>query len=216
MSATPTAITVRPVGLFQRIKSFSGAATFLLIRRFPKLIQLHRNQKSWTLLRIALGCFGAALVVLPLSLWQGWITAIFGLFLFVASILLPPAQLESDTDRKANELGAHIIVSGGRYQPGNGLPTEARLFISPAHVWALDTHFNPLVVVQTSEISLLSVEPRENAWVLRARWAEHKAEFWFEGFFAERFARLAEDSIRASLPGTASPAPLVKTHAAGV
>jgi hypothetical protein len=215
MSATPTAITVEPLSFLQRIKSFSGAATFLVIRRFPKLIQLHRNQKSWTLLRIALGCFGAALVVLPLSLWQGWFTAIFGLFLFIASILLPPAQIESDTDRKAKELGAHIIVSGGEYQPGNGLPSQARLFISPAHVWALDSHFNPLVVIQTSEISLLRVEPGENRWVLRARWADHKAEFSFEGFFAERFAKLAEESIRASLPDS-SASPLVKSRAAGV
>jgi hypothetical protein len=215
MSATPTAITVEPLSFLQRIKSFSGAATFLVIRRFPKLIQLHRNQKSWTLLRIALGCFGAALVILPLSLWKGWFTAIFGLFLFIASILLPPAQIESDTDRKAKELGAHIIVSGGEYQPGNGLPSQARLFISPAHVWALDSHFNPLVVIQTSEISLLRVEPRENRWVLRARWADHKAEFSFEGFFAERFAKLAEESIRASLPNS-SASPLVKSRAASV
>jgi hypothetical protein len=215
MSATPTAITVEPLSFLQRIRSFSGAATFLVIRRFPKLIQLHRNQKSWTLLRIALGCFGAALVVLPLSLWQGWFTAIFGLFLFIASILLPPAQIESDTDRKAKELGAHIIVSGGEYQPGNGLPSQARLFISPAHVWALDSHFNPLVVIQTSEISLLRVEPGENRWVLRTRWADHKAEFSFEGFFAERFAKLAEESIRASLPDS-SASPLVKSRAAGV
>src|SRR5271170_8001255 len=105
MSTTPTAIAVDQVSFLQRLKGFAGAVAFLLIRRFPKLLQLHRNQKSWTLLRVALGLFGAALVVLPLSLWHGWITAIFGLAFFVVSILLPPAQLESETDRKANELG---------------------------------------------------------------------------------------------------------------
>jgi len=202
MSTTPTAIAVDQVSFLQRLKGFAGAVAFLLIRRFPKLLQLHRNQKSWTLLRVALGLFGAALVVLPLSLWHGWITAIFGLAFFVVSILLPPAQLESETDRKANELGAHIVVSGGEYQPGNALPTQARLFISPAHVWALDSHFNPLVVVQTAEITHLRVESRDTRWVLRVRWADHKAEFSFAGFFAERFARLAEDSIRASIPGS--------------
>jgi hypothetical protein len=44
------------------------------------------------------------------------------------------------------------------------------------------------------------VEEKEQRWLLQIRWADHKAEFAFAGFFAERFARLAEESIRAALP----------------
>jgi hypothetical protein len=201
MSTTPTAITAPDQdNFYQRLKSFTGAALFLLFQRFPKLLQLHRNEKAWGLMRIALGIFGAALVVLPLSLWSGYITAIFGLGLFLLSILLPPAETESDTDRKARDLGAVTVVSGGEYQPGNAPAAAVRLFISHAHIWALDKHFDPLLVIPSQEISGLRVESVQDCWLLRVRWADHKVEFSYDGFFAERFARLAEDSIRAVVP----------------
>jgi hypothetical protein len=200
MSTTPTAITTGQAKFLPRVRGFFGAAFFLALRRFPRLLQLHRNESSWTLFRIALGCAGAALVVLPLGLWNGWMTAIFGLVLFVVAVLLPPAETESSTDRKARELGAHTVVSGGEYQPGNAPATSARLFISPEHIWALDAHFHPLVVIPTTEITRLWLEPSGHGWSLLARWGEHKAEFSYQGIFAERFARLAEDSIIAANP----------------
>jgi hypothetical protein len=196
MSTTPTAITAEHDSLLQRVKNVFGAAFFLLIQHSPRLLQLHRNEKSWTLFRVALGCFGAALVILPLSLWHGYFTALLGLFLFVVSILLPPAELESATDRKARELGAQTVVSGGEYQPGNAKVTPAQLFVSPSHTWALDKNFDPLVVINTAEISSLDVEPGEDRWLLRVKWGDRKAEFTYKGIFAERFARLAEESLR--------------------
>jgi hypothetical protein len=201
MSTTQSAITSANVHSFlRRAKTLAGAALFLLVQRFPRLMQLHRNEKSWTLFRVALACSGAALVVLPLSLWNGRVTAIFGLFLFIAAILLPPAQTESATDRKAHELGAQTVVSGGSYQPGNAPAAHVNLFLSPVHIWALDKNFEPLLVISTPEISNLCVEPAGERWLLQVRWADHKAEFCFNGFFAERLARLAEDSIRAMAP----------------
>lgn len=205
MSTTPTTIvSTEEVNYVQRTRNFLGAATFLLIQRFPKLLKFQSSESSWTLFRVVLGCFGAALVVLPLSFWIGWVTGIIapiaGLLLFVASILLPPLELESETDRKARELGATTMVSGGEYQPGNAPAAQSKLFVSPTHIWALDTHFNPLLVIPTPEISNLSVRAQQDTWMLQIRWLDHKAEFSFNGIFAERFARLAEDSIRASLP----------------
>jgi len=201
MSTSPRAIVSgSQENVLQRAKGFFGAALFLVIHHFPRLLQLHRNEKSWTLFRIALACLGAAIVVLPLSLWNGWITASFGLLLFVLAILLPPAQVESATDRKARELGAQTVVSGGEYQPGNAPAAEVRLFISPTLIWALDAQFNPLLQMPAPDISSLRVEEKEQRWLLQIGWAEQKAEFAFTGFFAERFARLAEESIRAALP----------------
>ncbi|HYA64270.1 MAG TPA: hypothetical protein VED66_13785 [Candidatus Sulfotelmatobacter sp.] len=201
MSTTPRAIVSSShENLLQRAKGFFGAAVFLVIHHFPRLLQLHRNEKSWTLFRVALACLGAAIVVLPLSLWNGWITASFGLLLFVLAILLPPAQVEPATDRKARELGAQTVVSGGEYQPGNAPAAEVRLFISPTLIWALDAQFNPLLQMSAPDISSLRVEEKEQRWLLQIGWAEHKAEFAYGGFFAERFARLAEESIRAALP----------------
>jgi hypothetical protein len=204
MSTTPTAIAAEQAKFLPRLRGFLGAVLFFALRRFPRLLQLHRNESSWALFRVALACLGAAVVVLPLSLWNGWITAIFGLVLFVVAILLPPAQLESSTDRKARELGAQTVVSGGDYQPGNAPAASVRLFISPEHIWALDSHFHPLVVVPIAEISRMRVEPAATGWLLQVRWGDHKAEFSYQGVFAERFARLAEESIVAANPSAAS------------
>ncbi len=201
MSTTPTTIvSTSEDNLFHRAKAFFGVAFFLIIQHSPRLLQLHRNEKSWTLFRIALACSGAAIVVLPLSLWNGWITAIFGLLLFVVAILLPPAELESGTDRKARELGAQTVVSGGEYQPKNAPAVEVRLFISPTLIWALDAQFNPLLMIPTPDITGLRVEGEDPRWLLQIRWADQKAEFVYASFFAERLARLAEQSIRAALP----------------
>jgi hypothetical protein len=203
MSTTPTAIAAEQAKFLPRLRGFLGAALFFALRRFPRLLQLHRNEKSWAVCRFALACFGAALVVLPLSLWNGWMTAIFGLVFFVVAILLPPAETESSTDRKARELGAQTVVSGGEYQPGNAPAASVRLFISPEHIWALDSHFHPLVVVPVGEISRMRVEPGDTGWLLQVRWGDHKAEFSYNGVFAERFARLAEESIVAANPSAA-------------
>jgi hypothetical protein len=201
MGMTPTAIAAEQENLLQRVKSAFGAGFFLLIQRSPRLVQLYRNERSWSLLRVAMGIFGAALVILPLSLWHGYFTAVAGMVLFVVSILLPPAELESATDRKARELGAQTVISGGEYHlPNAGVPnasgTAVQLFISRAQTWALAKNFEQLVVITTGEISSLDVEPWKDRWLLRVRWSEHKAEFLYKGIFAERFARLAEESLR--------------------
>jgi len=215
MSTTPTTIVPSATeNLFQRLRNSVGAGLFLLLQRFPRLLKFQRSESSWSIFRFLLGCFGAALVVLPLSFWVGWVTGIvvpvLGMVLFVASILLPPPEPESDTDRKARELGASTMVSGGEYQPGNAPRSQARFFISQAHVWALDKNFDPLLVIPTPEISAVYVDPLLDRWILHIRWEDHKAEFSFDGLFAERFARLAEESIRAALPGAL---PALKRHA---
>jgi hypothetical protein len=196
MSTTPRVMTAAQDTFVQRTKNFVGAAFFLLVQKSPKLLALHRNQKAWTLFRIALGCFGAALVLLPLALWSGYFTALFGLALFVLSILLPPAELESMTDRKVRELGAQTVVSGGEYGRANGKPRSVQLFVSPSHTWAMDKNYEPLVVMATAEIKSLRVEPAKDDWVLHVWWADHKAEFVYKGIFAARFARLAEETLR--------------------
>jgi ABC-type multidrug transport system fused ATPase/permease subunit len=216
MSTTPTTITSETnVRTLQRLSNTVGAGIFLLVQRFPRVLKFQRSEHSWSVFRVLLGCFGAALVILPLSFWIGWVTGIVtplvGMVLFIASILLPPPEMESDTDRKARELGATTMVSGGEYQSGDIPAVQARFFLSPANIWALDKNFNPLVVIPTAEISSIFVDSIEDCWLLHVHWADRKAEFSYDGIFAERFARLAEESIRSLLPGGLS-APL-KRHA---
>jgi hypothetical protein len=205
MSTTPRAITEETDNTFARLKNVFGNGFFLFAQRWPRLLELHRNERAWSLLRFLMGCFGAALVILPLSLWGGYFTALFGLALFVVSILLPPADLESATDRKAKDLGAQTVISGGEIDAGNAGFVGVQLFISSAQTWALDKNFDPLVMFPTADISDLSAKPIADHWSLFVRWGEHKTEFVYRGIFAERFARLAEESLRqanlAAVPG---------------
>jgi len=196
MSTTPRAITTEAENAYARAKNAFGSTFFLLAQKSPRLLELHRNERAWSLLRFLMGCTGAALVILPLSLWSGYFTALFGLALFVVSILLPPAELDSPTDRKAKELGAQTVVSGGEIDAGNAGLLAVQLFVSPAQSWALDKNSDPLVTIATGEISDLSVQPVADHWSLIVRWGEHKAEFIYRGLFAERFARLAAESLR--------------------
>lgn len=205
MSARPNSlVSDGDAGFFQRLRSTFASAVFAAVHRSPKLLEFYRSQRSWTLFRVALGVFGAGLVVLPLGFWSGWIAGVIGpllgLALFVASILMPDPSAESQTDHKAKELGAATVVGGGEYQPGNGAPAEAQLFVSPEHVWALDKTLNPLVVIEVGEISRIRVDHYDDVSILRIQWADHKAEFCYRGVFAERFARLAAEAIHAVVP----------------
>lgn len=196
MSTTPRAITTEVENAYARAKNAVGSAFFTLAQLSPRLLELHRNERAWSLMRFLMGCVGAALVILPLSLWSGYLTALFGLAMFVVSILLPPAELESPTDRKAKELGAQTVLSGGEIDAGNAGFLSVQLFVSPAQTWALDKNFVPLVTIATGDISELKVKPIADHWSLFVYWADHKAEFVYRGIFAERFARLAEESLR--------------------
>jgi hypothetical protein len=74
------------------------------------------------------------------------------------------------------------------------------LFISPENIWALDVQYHPLVVIPVGEITRIRTEPIGGGWMLQVRWSDHKAGFSYHGIFAERFARLAEESILAANP----------------
>jgi hypothetical protein len=183
-------------GAAMRLRNLAAGTLYSLLQMFPWMLQLRHNTKSMLVFRVALGVCGAALVVLPLSLWEGWITAIVGLALFSTAILLPPARPHTTTDDKARELGALLVVKGGEYQPGNAPAATVRLFIGTQHIWALDKLFQPLLVIPAAEMTSLGVEQHDGTWRMRVGWNEHAAEFCYHGVFAEHLARLAESAIR--------------------
>jgi len=59
------------------------------------------------------------------------------------------------------------------------------------------------------------LQEKDERWLLQIRWADYNAEFAFGGFFAERFGRLAEESVRAVLPQVLSAAPKRRAVSAG-
>ena len=203
-SAIPTRAMKRRVAsalpseklLLTRLRNTAIVALFAVALVIPKIIHLRRSTRSWFAFRIALGMFGAALVLLPLALWGSYLLAVVGLAMFVGAILLPSARPDTTADEKARELGALVVVNGGEYQPGNAAAAPVQLFTGVENIWALDRHFQPLLVIPVRELAVASAENHSGVWLLQLRWADHSAEFTYRGIFGEHLARVAETTVR--------------------
>jgi hypothetical protein len=196
MSTAPATATPQDEETHTRPRNLSTAVLFGLSRQIPRLIHIRRNAKSWMAFRIFLGFAGAALVILPLSLWNSWLAAILGLVMFTAAILLPPAASSSDSDEKARELGAFAVVNGGQFRSGRVAPAPVQLFVGAERVFALDARFQPVLAIAAAEISGVSAAHTMDRWLLQVRWLDNAAEFSYQGIFAEQRARAAESALR--------------------
>jgi hypothetical protein len=192
--ATPAPAQSESLGI--RLRDIVVGIFFGIVLLVPRILDLRRNPSSWIAFRIVLGLAGAALVILPIGLWNSYLLAIGGLALFVTSILLPPARVTNTADEKARELGALIVVNGGRFRPNNEGAVSAQIFVGAEQIWVLNSRFRPLLVIPVSEISAASVEQVRHRWVLRIHWTDHTAEFFYRGFFAEHLARVAETTLQ--------------------
>jgi hypothetical protein len=197
MSTAPATAASQQEGAGARLRNLVIGAMFAAVLLIPKLLRIRRNAQSWMAFRIFLGFAGAALVILPLSLWNSWLAAIAGLAMFLAAILLPPAEPHTIPDEKARELGALVIVNGGKYQLGNAAAASVQLFVGAVRIWALDSQFQPLLVIPAAEIISANAIQAEakNHWILQVRWSDNAAEFSYQGIFAEHLARVAQSTL---------------------
>jgi hypothetical protein len=192
--ANPTAAPAESFGV--RLRNIVVGFFFGVVLLLPQILQIRRNPNSWLAFRVVLGFAGAALVVLPIGLWNSYLLAICGLALFLTSILLPPAQTSNTADAKARELGALIVVNGGRFQPTNERAAPVQLFVGSEQIWVLNPRFRPLLAIPVNEISSANVEHVRHRWVLRVSWSSASAEFTYRGMFAEHLARVAESTLQ--------------------
>ena len=194
--SSPTAVAVpQHAGILARLRNAVIGALFALVLLIPKLLSIRGNAQSWMAFRIILAFAGAALVVLPISLWNSWLAAIAGLAMFLAAILLPPAKPRTTPDDKARELGSLVIVNCGKYQPGSSAPAPVQLYVGAEQIWALDSRFRPLLVIPAAEITSASALQERDRWILQVRWPDNSAEFTYHGIFAEHLARVAESTL---------------------
>jgi hypothetical protein len=192
------------VSTFARFRDSVADSLFFVSRTFPKVLTLRSSPGAWTGFRILLGIAGAALVVLPLSLWNAWALAPVGLALFLLAVLLPPLRQDRASAQAIEKLGAYMVLDGGNFCAGadsvqNSIddePCAVNFYLTPTRVWALDSQLRPLAVIPANEISMATAFPSQSDWILRVRWQENSAEFIFDGLFAERRARLAEAGLR--------------------
>ena len=184
------------VSSLTRFRESVADSLFFVSRAFPKVLTLRSTPRAWTALRILLGMAGAALVVLPLSLWNAWAFAIVGLALFMLAVLLPPLRQDRGAREAIEQLGAYLVLEAGRFSTSAEESPAVSLYLTPARIWALDDQLRPVVVIPAAEISMAAAFPSQSDWILHLRWQENSAEFIFDGLFAERRARIAESGLR--------------------
>jgi hypothetical protein len=196
MSAASSPAISQPESFGKRLRHIAVGALFALVLLIPKILHARRNPRSWMLFRIFLGGAGAALVVLPLGSGTSFVPAIVGLAMFISAILLPPAKPAADAGGKARELGALVVVNGGRFKLGDASSFAAQLFVGAEHISVRDSRLQSFLEIPVSEIMSAQAEESHSRWFLRVNWANKTAAFAYDGVFAEHLARVAETTIR--------------------
>ena len=179
-----------------RLRNTAIGALFALVLIVSKIMHLRRNPRSWMFFRIFLGVAGAALVLLPLGLGSSFVPAVAGLAMFISAILLPPARPDVIAGDKARELGALVVVNGGRFKLGDAPSFAAQLFVGDKLVSVRDGQLESFLEIPVTEITSAQAEESHGRWFLRVNWAGKTAVFAYRGVFAEHLARVAETTIR--------------------
>jgi hypothetical protein len=196
MSAASSQAISQPESFGKRLRHLVIGTLFALALLIPKILHARRNPRSWMLFRIFLALAGAALVIFPLGAWSSYAPAVVGLTMFISAILLPPAKPESDASGKARELGALVVVNGGRFKLGDASSFAAQLFVGAEHISVRDSRLQSFLEIPVSEITLAQAEESNGRWFLRINWVNKTAVFLYQGVFAEHLASVAETTIR--------------------
>jgi hypothetical protein len=167
-----------------------------------------RKTHSWLFFRIVLGLGGAALVIFPVASGNNYIFSVVGLVMFIVATLLLPAKSRSTIEEKARELGALVVVDGGRYRfPDSSSSVPVQLFVCADRISVLDARFRLLLEIPTAEITSFLALQAEKSWFLEVIWTTHAAEFFYRGISAERLVRVAESALRRVTPARAPVVP---------
>jgi hypothetical protein len=196
MSATSHPAPSQQESFGKRLRHLFVGVLFALVLLIPKILHARRNPRSWMFFRIFLGAAGTALVILPLGAWTSYAPAIVGLTMFVSAILLPPAKPLTNAGDKARELGALVVVNGGRFELGDSSSFAAQLFVGAEHISVRDSHFQSFLEISVKEITSAQAKESHGRWFLQINWADETAAFAYDGVFAEHLARVAETTIQ--------------------
>ena len=205
MSTAPSPALAQTGSFAGRVRNFAIGMLFAAVQLIPTLLQARRNPRSWMVFRVFLALAGAALVLLPLGSNASFLPAILGLCMFLTAILLPPARpVAADTDI-AHQLGAFVVVNGGRFKlEAEGDSFDGRLFVGPEHLSVRDAQLVSRLEIPVAEITAAQAEESHGQWFLRVSWSGKAAVFSYRGIFAEHLARVAETTI-AEVPRPATP-----------
>jgi hypothetical protein len=196
MSVVSSPTISQPESFGKRLRHLAVGTLFALVLLIPKILHARRNPRSWMLFRIFLAIGGAAMVIVPLGAWSSYAPAVIGLTMFISAILIPAAKPGSTAGGKARELGALVVVNGGRSKLGEASSFAAQLFVGAEQISVRDSLLQSFLEIPVSEITSAQAEESHSHWFLRVNWANKTAVFAYRGVFAEHLARVAETTIR--------------------
>jgi hypothetical protein len=212
MSTAPATTTSHQESTTERLRNLLIGASFAFALLLRRILEVRRYPGYWLGFRILLGVAGAALVVVPLSLLNSWLTAPAGLAIFLAAILLAPAKPSTKPHDKMRELGAFIVVNGGVYQSDQARPAPVQLYVGADRISVLDSRGEPLLAIPLQQIVSATSVRQPDGWDLQIVWSDQVSAFTYHGIFAERLARVAERTVRSVIP---TPSPVIpRTRAA--
>jgi len=154
-----------------------------------------RNPHSWFVFRLFLGFLGAALVLLPLALPESWIGSIFGLALFLTSILLPSTLKSHQGPEAFPASAAGMVLHGAEFIPEFAPPVPVELQINETQILALKQNLQPAAVIPVAQLTSVFLQRSEKSWLLFLHWSGKETAFAFHGHAAERHAKRAEAAI---------------------
>ncbi len=166
---------------------------FALVLLIPKTLSLRKRPGLWNLLR-----FGVAVLGVFVFAMQGGSAGfyLFGLLLILLALAVRPTRQERSVDEQARELGALVVLNGGRFLLTNGKTRQARLFIAPERFHVLDLEHRPLLEILWTAVSSVRTEEARGGWQLLVEFQETTIVFHYDGFFAGHLAQIAETTLR--------------------
>ena len=169
---------------------------FALVLLIPKTLSLRKRPGVWNLLR-----FGVAVIGVFLFAMQGGSAGfyLFVLLLILLALAVRPTRQEKSVDEQARELGALVVLNGGRFLHTDGKTRQARLFVAPERFHVLDLEHRPLLEIPWTAVSSVRAEQAGGAWKLLVEFQETIASFHYDGFFAGHLAQIAETTLRSRL-----------------
>ena len=183
----------------ERLRRAGLWVVFALVLLIPKLNRLRRRRKLWNFVRVTMVLAGAVIIALGFERGPALPLTIIGMVILLFALLVAPQRSELSIDARARELGALIVVDGGRYIDAAQRLHRAKLFIGPDQLWVLDDGLRVLLEVALQGIRAVAVEAVGEAWSFRVECARTTAQFMYEGGFAEHLARVADATLRSRL-----------------
>jgi hypothetical protein len=200
-------------GFINRLKQAGLAFLFSTVLLIPRVRRLRRRARAWTLIRALAAVAGAWLVWRFVRGSAGIPSLLFASGLALFSLLVKARPERKLVDDVAREINALVVLNGGSWvNPEQSRPVpETSIFVVSDRLVVFTTRLQRLAEIPLSGVRQVCAQAMPSAWVakngdaaaqvweMQIVWHStsetHRANFRFEGFFAEHLARVAEQTI---------------------